>query len=120
MEGDGNRQDDLTAEHYTAPQGFEHAPAVNASPALDTQRAGAATGTVVSHYRLEQLLGVGGMGEVYRAHDLALDRPAAIKVLRAGVDEGLRQRLMREAETSARLAHPSRWSFTSPMDCMKA
>src|ERR1041385_6238934 len=60
-------------------------------------------------YRIERLLGRGGMGAVYLAHELALDRDVAIKVLRpeqAGAPE-LRDRFRREARTAARLNHPN-------------
>jgi len=59
-------------------------------------------------YRVRRELGRGGMGVVYEAHDLQLDRSCAVKVLdaaRAG-DERLRQRLGREALAAARLRHP--------------
>ena len=58
-------------------------------------------------YRLERLLGRGGMGAVYLAHELALDRDVAIKVLppeQAGTSE-MRERFRREARTAARLNH---------------
>ena len=60
-------------------------------------------------YRIERLLGRGGMGAVYLAHELALDRDVAIKVLPpelAGTSE-LRERFRREARTAARLSHPN-------------
>src|SRR5262245_40371796 len=60
-------------------------------------------------YRIERLLGRGGMGAVYLAHELALDRHVAIKVLlpeQAGAPE-LRERFKREARTAARLTHPN-------------
>jgi serine/threonine protein kinase len=59
-------------------------------------------------YRIERLLGRGGMGAVYLAHELALDRDVAIKVLppeQAGTPQ-MRERFRREARTAARLSHP--------------
>ena len=46
-----------------------------------------AVGSQVSHYRLERVLGAGGMGEVFLARDLTLDRPVAIKFLIEPDDE---------------------------------
>ena len=60
-------------------------------------------------YRIERLLGRGGMGAVYLAHELALERDVAIKVLppeQASAPE-LRERFRREARTAARLTHPN-------------
>src|SRR5258708_462132 len=57
-------------------------------------------------YRLVRLLGRGGMGAVYLARDLTLDREVAIKVVRIGTDtRELYERLRREAKTAARLSH---------------
>ena len=60
-------------------------------------------------YRIERLLGRGGMGAVYLAHELALDRDVAIKVLPP--DQGgtpqMRARFKQEARTAARLTHPN-------------
>jgi serine/threonine protein kinase/tetratricopeptide (TPR) repeat protein len=66
-----------------------------------------ATGRIVSHYRLEEFLGAGGMGEVYRATDVALGRRAAVKLLRPGVGDEIRERLLREANAAAHLTHPA-------------
>ncbi|MGC0319251.1 serine/threonine-protein kinase [Kitasatospora acidiphila] len=59
-------------------------------------------------YRLEKLLGRGGMGEVWRAHDARLDRHVAIKFLstHTAVDGELLDRFRREARVTARLQHP--------------
>jgi eukaryotic-like serine/threonine-protein kinase len=66
-------------------------------------------GTVISdRYELRGLLGRGGMGEVYEAADLRLDRTVAVKVLRAelAADRRFVARFHREARTVARLSHP--------------
>ncbi|WP_461027567.1 nSTAND1 domain-containing NTPase, partial [Streptomyces sparsus] len=57
-------------------------------------------------YRIERLLGRGGMGEVYRALDTLHDRHVALKVLSDTADERYARRLRREAELVTRLAHP--------------
>ncbi|HEY0930587.1 MAG TPA: serine/threonine-protein kinase [Gemmatimonas sp.] len=60
-------------------------------------------------YRVEGLLGQGGMGAVFRAHDEALDRPVAIKVVSPDMAASaeLRQRFVMESRTVARLRHPN-------------
>jgi serine/threonine protein kinase/Tol biopolymer transport system component len=64
-------------------------------------------GTRLGPYRLEGLLGKGGMGEVYRAHDTRLHREVAVKVLpRAFASEAARQRFQREARAASALNHP--------------
>jgi hypothetical protein len=65
--------------------------------------------TVENKYRIEHLLGRGGMGAVYRARDVRLDRLVALKVVRAELlgDFEARQRFRREAQIVARLQHPS-------------
>ncbi|MFG2972752.1 protein kinase [Streptomyces sp. NPDC048331] len=59
-------------------------------------------------YRLEHRLGAGGMGEVWQAMDLRLDREVAVKVISRGVagDHLLEERFRKEARTAASLAHP--------------
>ena len=63
----------------------------------------------LSHYRVLEKIGSGGMGVVYRAHDETLDRDVAIKVLPTGMlsDENARKRFRREALSLARLNHPN-------------
>ncbi|MEE9236006.1 MAG: protein kinase [Candidatus Acidoferrales bacterium] len=65
-------------------------------------------GTKLSHYRIIEKIGAGGMGEVYRAHDERLDRDVALKVLPASsfADPTARARLLREARTASKLNHP--------------
>jgi Tol biopolymer transport system component len=62
----------------------------------------------LSHYRIVERLGAGGMGEVYRAHDEKLDRDVALKVLPEGAlaDEAARSRFRKEAHALSRLSHP--------------
>jgi len=63
--------------------------------------------TLLNRYRLDSELGRGGMGVVYRAHDLLLDRDVAAKVLSASaMDSERRTRLLHEAQAAARLNHP--------------
>jgi len=63
----------------------------------------------LSHYRVLEKIGAGGMGVVYRAHDEQLERDVALKVLppRALTDERTRQRFRKEALALARLNHPN-------------
>jgi eukaryotic-like serine/threonine-protein kinase len=69
-----------------------------------------APGALVGKYRLERVLGSGGMGVVWAAHDPDLERTIALKLLRgaaADADPHARQRLLREARAMAKLAHPN-------------
>ncbi len=66
-------------------------------------------GSTLAGYRLGALIARGGMGVVYRATHLALDRPVALKVIArqyAG-DEGFRERFLRESRLAAKLDHPA-------------
>jgi len=66
-------------------------------------------GVAVSHYRIIRTLGAGGMGEVYLAEDLKLNRQVAIKVLPASVssDPDRLRRFLREARATSALNHPN-------------
>jgi len=65
--------------------------------------------TIDGKYRLEQLIGRGGMGAVYEAHDLRVDREVAVKVMLGGAfgQESALRRFRREAQAVARLNHPN-------------
>ena len=66
-------------------------------------------GQAISHYRVIEKIGAGGMGEVYRARDEHLDRDVAIKVLPPGTlgDESARRHFRKEALVLSRLNHPN-------------
>ena len=63
---------------------------------------------LAGRFSLERELGRGGMGIVYLAQDVALDRPVALKLLPPALagQPLLRQRFLQEARTAARLSHP--------------
>ncbi|HJQ96934.1 MAG TPA: protein kinase [Candidatus Polarisedimenticolaceae bacterium] len=65
----------------------------------------------IAHYEIEERLGQGGMGEVFRARDLALGRTVAIKVLPESFSDDLKSRLLQEAEAARRLQHPGIATF---------
>jgi serine/threonine protein kinase len=74
-----------------------------------TESVGIASGAEIGGYRVEELIGRGGMGEVYRAHDGRLDRNVALKILapRFSDDDAFRDRLLRESRLAASLDHPN-------------
>jgi len=86
------------------------------SPALDVAARSVSqdlsiplVGRTLGHYRVESLLGVGGMGEVYLARDPRLDRAVALKILPSDltVDADRLQRFLREAKAASALNHPN-------------
>ncbi len=95
--------DVATAETMTS-GGSAFAP-VRGTPNIGGERAGHR----LAHFRIERPLGKGGMGEVYLATDVALERPVALKILPREVsrDSQLRERFYREARAQARIQHPN-------------
>jgi serine/threonine protein kinase len=65
-------------------------------------------GRIISHYRILEKIGAGGMGEVYRARDEQLDRDVAVKVLPHGMleNDAVRKQFRKEALVLAKLNHP--------------
>ncbi len=78
---------------------------------LDSARLSGAleAGTVLGAYRIVEHLGRGGMGDVYRAHDEALDRSVALKTIspQLASDEEFLARFKAEARAAARMSHPN-------------
>ncbi|MGA2591229.1 MAG: protein kinase [Bryobacteraceae bacterium] len=66
-------------------------------------------GTTISHYQIVEKLGEGGMGVVYKARDLRLDRFVCIKILHPEQlkDESRKQRFIQEAKAASSLNHPN-------------
>jgi serine/threonine-protein kinase len=64
----------------------------------------------IGRFEIQEVLGRGGMGEVYKAFDPTLQRTVAVKTVRPDIDRPeYLERLMREAQACARLSHPRHW-----------
>lgn len=96
MEDPAQTRDDVPTRTATAGDSDTHAPAV----AIDAARN-------IGRFAVLGPLGAGGMGQVFSAYDPQLDRRVALKLLHGQGDPTERQRLVREAQALARLAHPN-------------
>jgi CHASE2 domain-containing sensor protein len=85
------------------------APAVVAAVLEEPNRSAVGPTDVIAGYRIEREIGRGGMGVVYRASQLHLDRPVALKLIRPEfADDPLyRSRFVRESRVAASLSHPN-------------
>jgi serine/threonine protein kinase/Tfp pilus assembly protein PilF len=95
---------------YERSENFIESPAFEVAPELVTNdRAGALVGKLIGHYRIESLIGVGGMGEVYLAQDERLGRKAALKLLPDSLttEETQLSRFKNEARSASALNHPN-------------
>jgi len=98
-------------EAHALAEGFLESPALHVAEDNDEDRAAAprlTPGSRLGVFEIGDLIGAGGMGEVYRARDTRLDRLVAVKVLSADLagDPRGRERFEREAHIISKLTHP--------------
>ena len=96
--------------YYERAENFIESPVFEVVPELLTDdRAGAIVGESIAHYRIESLIGVGGMGEVYLARDERLGRKVALKFLpeRLTANKAQLSRFKSEARAASALNHPN-------------
>jgi non-specific serine/threonine protein kinase len=99
----------LVKSHEKSADFLESSAFAVAPELLMDDRAGASVGELIGHYRIESLIGVGGMGEVYLARDERLGRKAALKLLPDSLttDETQLSRFKNEARSASALNHPN-------------
>src|SRR5947207_5735824 len=108
-EGLRREVDSLLTSHERS-ENFIELPAFKVAPELVTNdKTGALVGKVIGHYRIDSLIGVGGMGEVYLARDERLGRKVALKLLPEYLtaDETQLSRFKNEARSASALNHRS-------------
>ncbi len=99
----------LLASHDQAASFIESSPDDVVAGMMAEKQTSSMIGRTLGHYRISSLLGAGGMGEVYRAYDLRLDRDVAVKILpeHLAQDAEALHRFEREAKAVAALSHPN-------------
>ena len=99
----------LLSSYQEEPSFLEKPAAQLASPWFVKDEAAAQPGQQIEHYRLEREIGRGGMGIVYLAHDLNLNRPVALKFLPSYLtrDPERLRRFEQEARLASALNHPN-------------
>src|SRR5215469_10639247 len=108
-EGMRREVESLLTSHERA-EDFIEVPAFEVAPEfLPNDTSDALIGKLIGHYRIESLIGVGGMGEVYLARDERLGRKAALKLRPETLttDETQLSRFKNEARTASALNHPN-------------
>ena len=109
--GDSTTPDDYTEEytHVEAPRVPSRVPSVLPPAPRASKEPETLVGSTVGPYRVEGLLGQGGMGRIYRAVNIELGKQVAIKVLRieAAQDSEANTRFIREARATSALGHPN-------------
>jgi non-specific serine/threonine protein kinase len=99
----------LLAAHVQAASFLESPPVEAVKEVFETETIGSLVGTTLDRYKIRSLLGEGGMGKVYLAHDQKLlSKPVVIKVLskRSNQNEWIRKKFRQEVEALARIDHP--------------
>ncbi len=99
----------LVESHEKSGDFLESSAFAEAPELLTDDRASASVGELIGHYRIESLIGIGGMGEVYLARDEQLGRKVALKFLpeRLTTDETQLSRFKTEARAASALNHPN-------------